>query len=42
MAEETVESEWNYLLFKDGVDGPDVVLRGDSGERVDAGGDSGE
>ncbi len=42
MAEETVESEWNYLLFRDSVEGSDVVLQGDSGERVDGGGDSGE
>ncbi len=32
----------DYLLFRDGVEGPDVVLQGDSSERVDGGGDSGE
>ncbi len=30
-----MESEWNYLLFRDGVDGPDVVLQGDGSKRVD-------
>ncbi len=42
MAEETVEREWNYLLFRDVVEGPDVVIQGDGYERVDGGGDSGE
>ncbi len=42
MGEETVESEWNYLLFRDCVEGSDVVLQGDGGDRVDGGGDSGE
>jgi hypothetical protein len=42
LAEETVESGWNYLLFRDGIEGPDVVLQGDSSKRVDGGGDSGE
>jgi hypothetical protein len=42
MAEETVEREWNYLLFRDGIEGPDVICQGYSGERVDGGGDSGE
>jgi hypothetical protein len=27
-----VEREWNYLLFRDGVEGPDVVLQGDGSE----------
>jgi hypothetical protein len=27
-----VEREWNYLLFRDGVEGPDVVLQGYGGE----------
>ncbi len=35
MAEETVEREWNYLLFRGDVEGPDVVLQGDGGEGVD-------
>jgi hypothetical protein len=42
MVEETVESEWNYLLFRDSVEGPDVILQGDSSERIDCGGESGE
>ncbi len=25
MVEETVEREWNYLLFRDGVEGPDAA-----------------
>ncbi len=33
MAGETVEREWNYLLFRDDVGGPDVVLQGDSSKR---------
>ncbi len=37
-----MESERNYLLFRDGVEGPDIVLQGDSSKRVDGGGDSGE
>jgi hypothetical protein len=37
-----VEREWNYLLFRDDVERPDVVLQGDGGERVDSGGDRGE
>jgi hypothetical protein len=41
-AEETVERDWNYLLFRDGVEGPDVIFQGDGGERVDGGRDSGE
>ncbi len=32
----------DYLLFRDGVEGSDVVLQGDSSKRVDGGGDSGE
>jgi hypothetical protein len=32
----------DYLLFRDSVEGPDVVLQGDSSKRVDGGGDSGD
>ncbi len=32
----------DYLLFRDGVEGPDVVLQGDSSEGVDDGGERGE
>jgi hypothetical protein len=28
----------DYLLLRDGVEGPDVVLQGDSSKRVDGGG----
>ncbi len=35
-----VEREWNYLLFRDSVEGPDVVLQVYSGDRVDGEGDS--
>ncbi len=42
MVEKTVEKKWNYLLFRDSVEGPDVVLQGDSCEGVDGGGYSGE
>jgi hypothetical protein len=30
-----------YLLFRDGVERPNVVLQGDSSKRVDGRGDSG-
>ncbi len=42
MAGETVEREWNYLLFRDGVERSYVVLQGDSSKRVDGGRDSGK
>ncbi len=32
----------DYLLFRDSVEGSDVVLQGDGGEGVDGRGDSGE
>ncbi len=32
----------DYLLFRDGVEGPDIVLQGDGCEGVDGGGDSRE
>jgi hypothetical protein len=42
MVEETMETDRNYLLSRDGVERPDVVLQGDSSQRGDGGGDSGE
>ncbi len=30
------------MEFRDGVEGPDAILQGDSGEGFDGGGDSGE
>ncbi len=32
----------DYLLFREGVEGPNVVLQGDGCKVVDGGGDSGE